>query len=191
MVWSTCSSSSARKGNKKGSCCLPKQRGPGNPTGKWMLSFIRLTLLLAGTNTNSLCREIGMRNHRELPYNHWLVLKKPREGIIHILKVSVEQTNINFLTFMQWQATGDRSMKDVVHWSLLNNQFIVLLPFFHCLLRWQQIQQHQHLPQPMLQSLSQLFLLQLQCLSQLLLQQDSTKEEGSRNIFQKEECWEC
>jgi hypothetical protein len=103
-----------------------------------MLSFVRFTLLLAGTNTNSLCREIGMRNHRELPYNHWLVLKKPREGIIHILKVTkeefgfdgffglcagnklletigieaakaqpAEQTNIDFLTFMQ-QATGDR-----------------------------------------------------------------------------------
>jgi hypothetical protein len=34
VVWSTCSSSSARKGNKKGSCCLPKQRGPAEVSGR-------------------------------------------------------------------------------------------------------------------------------------------------------------
>jgi hypothetical protein len=92
-----------------------------------------------------------MRNHRELPYNRELVVKKPREGIIHVLKVTkekfgfdgflglcagnkllenigieaakaqqVEQTNIDFLTFIQ-QATGDRSVKDVMdEWNRLN-----------------------------------------------------------------------
>jgi hypothetical protein len=106
---------------------------------------------LVGTDTISLCREIAMRNHGELPYNRELLVKKPREGIVHLLKVTkekfgfdgflglcagnkllenigieaakaqpVEQTNIDFLTFMQ-QATGDRSVKDVMdEWNRLN-----------------------------------------------------------------------
>ena len=99
-----------------------------------------------------MCREVAIRNHRELPYNRELVVKKPREGIIHVLKVTreefgfdgflglcagnkllenigieaakaqpVEETNIDFLTFMQQRATGDRSVKDVMdEWNSLN-----------------------------------------------------------------------
>jgi hypothetical protein len=90
-------------------------------------------------------------NHGELPCNRELLVKKPREGIVHVLKVTkekfgfdgflglcagnkllenigieaakaqpVEQTNIDFLTFMQ-QATGDRLVKDVMEeWNRLN-----------------------------------------------------------------------
>jgi hypothetical protein len=47
--------------------------------------------LLVGTNNISLCREIAMRNHGELPYNCDLLVKKPREGIIHVLKVTKEK----------------------------------------------------------------------------------------------------
>jgi hypothetical protein len=188
-----------------------------------MWSFI-LTLLM-GTNTISLCREIAMRNHGELPYNRELLVKKPREGIVpHVLKVTkekfcfdgflglcagnkllenigieaakaqpVEQTNIDFLTFMQ-QATGDRLVKDVMdEWNRLNPKKpsvvsvgdestvstityapdtpvscaleIIELPIIHssCSLT---ITLFRCEPQHLLQSLSQLL---LQSLSQLLL----------------------
>jgi hypothetical protein len=168
-----------------------------------------------------------MQNHGELPYNRELLVKKPREGIVHLLKVTkekfgfdgflglcagnkllenigieaakaqpVEQTDIDFLTFMQ-QATGDRSVKDVMEeWNRLNPKKpsvvsvgdestastithapdtpvscaseIIKLPIIHrVLLPFLNCPfRCKHLPQHLLHSLSQLL---LQSLSQLLL----------------------